>query len=53
MGIAVENDGEGLEKTSATFGAFMGNGFIGDEDITDVAIWLEQKEFNNIKIKIN
>lgn len=25
--------------------------FIGDEDITDVATWLEQKEFNNIKIK--
>ena len=25
--------------------------FIGDEDITDIATWLEQKEFNNIKIK--
>ena len=32
MGIAVENDGEGLEKTSAMFGAFMGNDFVGDED---------------------
>jgi len=25
--------------------------FIGEDDVTDVAIWLEQKEFNNIKIK--
>ena len=25
--------------------------FIGDEDITGIATWLEQKEFNNIKIK--
>ena len=25
--------------------------FIGDEDITDVATWLKQNEFNNIKIK--
>ena len=32
MGIAVENDGEGFEKTSAMFGAFMGNDFVGDED---------------------
>ena len=32
MDIAVENDGEGLEKTSAMFGAFMGNDFVGDED---------------------
>ena len=32
MGIAVENDGEGLEKTSATFWQTMGNVFWEDED---------------------
>ena len=45
-------DDSNIDVTSTYSNAtFEWKCFIGDKDVTNVVTWLEQKEFNNIKIK--